>query len=81
MTAPLDPETQSPNNWRVDVHGGLRVWLQYDPSDRAIKARFSAEAGTVIVVDVERAIASAKQRAGYLETWLGAYRRDYEPTD
>ena len=60
----------------VDVHGGLRVRLEYDKTDRIVHARYSAEAGVDPGVDVAREIARLRSLIGYLEAWLSAWRTE-----
>ena len=56
----------------VDVHGGLRVRLEYEKASRRMVAKHSAEDGVDVEKDVERAISDAESRAGFLRAWLSA---------
>lgn len=61
----------------IDIHGGLRVTLEYNKEGRTIDARWSAESGVDVQGDVQGAIRRLRQRAGFLEAWLTQYRRQH----
>lgn len=58
----------------MDVHGGLRVRLEYQKATRTIAAKYSAEDGVDVKADVERAVTDAECRAGFLRAWLLAHK-------
>ena len=61
-----------PEGGGMDVHGGLRVRLEYDKATRRIVATSSASPGVDVRAGVERAARDAERRAGYLRAWLEA---------
>jgi len=61
----------------LDIHGGLRVWLEYTKEFRAIHAKYSTEPGVVaatVRTEVEDYIARLRQTLGYAEAWLTQFR-------
>lgn len=59
----------------IDIHGGLRIRLEYDKATRTILARESAEADVNVREDVERYIAQLQQRVGFAQAWLIQWQR------
>lgn len=59
----------------LDIHGGLRIRLEYDKTTRTILARESAAAGVRVREDVEDYIAHLQQRVGLAQAWLIQWRR------
>jgi hypothetical protein len=62
----------------LDIHGGLRIRLEYNAETRTIDAKWSAEtsdnhAGEVAAGEVEHYIATLARKIGYAEAWLHAY--------
>lgn len=71
-----DPETMKRSG--VDVHGGLRVRLEYDKTLRTIKARWSAESGVDVDSDVGAMRTRLQQTLSYLDAWANERRKELE---
>lgn len=59
----------------LDIHGDLRIRMEYDKDSRTIMARANAGAGVNVREDVERYLAELQRQAGFAQVWLIQWRR------